>query len=54
MLTGVDTGFFFALEEGNPVAMSIWDDREIVTSAIVLYELQKKLTIKNLLLFLVA
>lgn len=43
MLTGVDTGFFFALEEGNPVAVSIWDDREIVTSAIVLYELQKKL-----------
>jgi len=31
------------LEEGNPVAMGIWDDREIVTSAIVLYELQKKL-----------
>lgn len=43
MLTGVDTGFFFALEEGNPVAISIWEDREIATSVIVLYELQKKL-----------
>lgn len=43
MLTGVDTGFFFALGKEDPVAMSIWDNREIVTSVIVLYELQKKL-----------
>lgn len=43
MLTGVDTGFFFALEDQHPVAVNIWKEREIVTSAIVLYELQKKL-----------
>jgi len=43
MLTGVDTGFFFELEKEDPIAISIWDNREIVTSAIVLYEIQKKL-----------
>ncbi len=47
MLTGVDTGFFFALEQEDPVAISIWENREIVTSAIVLYELQKKLLQKR-------
>jgi len=47
MLTGIDTGFFFALEEENPVAISIWENRELVTSAIVLYELQKKLLQKK-------
>jgi predicted nucleic acid-binding protein len=47
MLTGVDTGFFFALEQEDPVAISIWENREIVTSAIVLYELQKKLLQKK-------
>lgn len=43
MLTGVDTGFFFALEDQHPVAIDVWKDREIVTSAVVMYELQKKL-----------
>ena len=43
MLAGVDTGFFFALEEKNPVAIQVWNEREIITSAVVLYELQKKL-----------
>lgn len=43
MLTGVDTGFFFALEDEHPLAVNIWEEREIVTSAVVLYELQKKL-----------
>jgi predicted nucleic acid-binding protein len=44
MLTGVDTGFFFALGERNPLAVDVWKEgREIVTSAVVLYELQKKL-----------
>lgn len=47
MLTGVDTGFFFALEQEDPVAVSIWEDRDIATSAIVLYELQKKLMQKR-------
>ena len=43
MLTGVDTGFFFSLEDNNPVAVRAWTDREIITSVVVIYELQKKL-----------
>jgi len=43
MLTGLDTGFFFALQEQNPVAFHIWQERETITSVIVLYELQRKL-----------
>jgi predicted nucleic acid-binding protein len=43
MLTGVDTGFFFALEDNNPVAVKVWSDRELITSVVVIYELQKKL-----------
>ena len=43
MLTGVDTGFFFALEEQDPVAIRVWKEREIITSPVVLYEIQKKL-----------
>jgi predicted nucleic acid-binding protein len=43
MLTGLDTGFFFALQEQHPVALRIWQERETITSVIVLYELQRKL-----------
>lgn len=43
MIAGVDTGFFFALEEGHPAALKIWKECEIITSVIVLYELQKKI-----------
>lgn len=43
MLAGVDTGFFFALEIEHPIALSIWEEKEIVTSTVVLYEIQKKL-----------
>lgn len=44
MKTGIDTGFFFALEMENPVAVRVWEERtEIVTSVVVIYELQKKL-----------
>ncbi|MCJ7686606.1 MAG: PIN domain-containing protein [Desulfobacteraceae bacterium] len=43
MLTGLDTGFFFALQEQNPVAIRIWQEHETITSVIVLYELQRKL-----------
>lgn len=43
MIAGVDTGFFFALEEKDPVALKVWREQEIVTSVIVLYELQKKI-----------
>ncbi len=43
MLTGLDTGFFFALQEPHPEALRIWHERETITSVIVLYELQRKL-----------
>ena len=43
MTAGVDTGFFFALEEQHPIALKVWEEQEIVTSAIVLYEIEKKL-----------
>jgi len=43
MLTGLDTGFFFALQQRNPVTFRIWQERETITSVIVLYELQRKL-----------
>ena len=43
MLTGLDTGFFFALQDPNPDAFRIWRERETITSVIVLYELQRKL-----------
>jgi predicted nucleic acid-binding protein len=43
MLTGLDTGFFFALQEKHPLALSVWQKHETITSVIVLYELQKKL-----------
>jgi len=43
MLAGLDTGFFFALQDENPVALRIWHESEVLTSVIVLYELQRKL-----------
>jgi predicted nucleic acid-binding protein len=43
MIAGVDTGFFFALEESNPTALKVWEEQEIITSVIVLYEMEKKL-----------
>ena len=43
MFAGVNIGFFFALEIEHPIALSIWEEKEIVTSIVVLYEIQKKL-----------
>ncbi|NOY68181.1 MAG: type II toxin-antitoxin system VapC family toxin [Deltaproteobacteria bacterium] len=43
MQTGVDTGFFFLLEEQNSTAVDVWKNGNIITSAVVVYELQKKL-----------
>jgi len=43
MLAGLDTGFFFALQDEHPVALRIWQESEALTSVIVLYELQRKL-----------
>lgn len=41
MPVGLDTGFFFSLQEQHPVAVRVWREQESVTSVIVLYELNK-------------
>ena len=41
MPVGLDTGFFFSLQEQHPVAVRVWQEQESVTSVIVLYELNK-------------
>lgn len=46
MKAGVDTGFFYALQDGHPEAERVWGEGDLVTSVVVLYELQKK-TLKN-------
>jgi predicted nucleic acid-binding protein len=43
MPIGVDTGFFFALTEQHPLAVAVWKKEKIITSVIVLFELQRKL-----------
>jgi predicted nucleic acid-binding protein len=43
MLIGVDTGFFYSLEESHPLAVEIWKKNKITTCSIVLYEINKKL-----------
>ncbi|MGD2085026.1 MAG: type II toxin-antitoxin system VapC family toxin [Candidatus Aminicenantes bacterium] len=43
MPIGVDTGFFFALEELHPIAVEIWKNKKIITCSIVLFEIQRKL-----------
>jgi len=43
-LVGVDTGFFLALSQRDPAALALFEGpAELVTSVLVLYELQKKL-----------
>lgn len=46
MKTGVDTGFFYALQDGQPEAERVWREGVLLTSAVVLYEIQKKM-LKN-------
>ncbi len=43
MPIGVDTGFFFALQECHPVAIDSWKNDEIITCTLVLFEIQRKL-----------
>lgn len=43
-LIGVDTGFFLALSQKDKTALALFESpAELVTSVLVLYELQKKL-----------
>ena len=42
MRIGLDTGFFYALQEGHPEAERLWAEGDLCTSAVVLYELHKK------------
>ena len=41
MPAGLDTGFFFALQDRHPVAVRVWREEKSATSVIVLYELNK-------------
>ena len=41
MPAGLDTGFFFALQDRHPVAVRVWREQKSATSVIVLYELNK-------------
>jgi predicted nucleic acid-binding protein len=43
MPAGLDTGFFFALQEKHPTAIKVWHEQESMTNVIVLYELHKLL-----------
>ncbi len=44
MLVGLDTGFLYALRDGNSMATELWKSNNVVpvTSVIVVYELQRK------------
>ncbi|MEW6409434.1 MAG: PIN domain-containing protein [Nitrospirota bacterium] len=43
MLVGVDTGFFYLVRDDHPSALKILEEETIITSSIVIYELQKKI-----------
>jgi predicted nucleic acid-binding protein len=43
MLAGLDTGFFYLLFNNDTTAVKIWNEKKLITSVIVIYELQKKL-----------
>jgi len=43
MLIGIDTGFFFALQDQHPIAIQVWQEHRTITSVIVLYELHREL-----------
>jgi len=42
-MTGLDTGFFFSLQDQHHIAVQVWQERSAITSVIVLYELHRKL-----------
>ena len=41
MLVGIDTGFFYALEEKKAEALQIWEKEQLIVSVITVYELEK-------------
>jgi predicted nucleic acid-binding protein len=40
-MTGVDTGFFFSLREGNPQALEVFSEAEIAVSVLTQFELRR-------------
>lgn len=40
-MIGVDTGFFFALHEGDGVALKIMEEEDIAASVLTLFELKR-------------
>ena len=40
-MIGVDTGFFFALHEGDPVAIRVFEEEDIAASVLTRFELRR-------------
>src|SRR5512136_2588113 len=40
-MIGADTGFFFALREGDPAALKAFEEEEVAVSALTLFELKR-------------
>jgi predicted nucleic acid-binding protein len=40
-MTGVDTGFFFALREGHPMAVQVLQDEDLAVSVLTHFELKR-------------
>ncbi|MBP1770595.1 MAG: hypothetical protein H6P96_1213 [Candidatus Aminicenantes bacterium] len=40
-MIGADTGFFFALREGDPVALGIFENEDIAVSVLTRFELKR-------------
>ena len=40
-MTGVDTGFFFALREGDPLALKVFETEDVAISVLTRFELKR-------------
>jgi len=40
-MIGVDTGFFFALREGDPAALKVFEEEDIAASVLTRFELRR-------------
>jgi len=40
-MIGADTGFFFALRDGDPVALRIFEEEDVVVSVLTRFELKR-------------
>jgi len=47
-MIGVDTGFFFALREGDPTALKVFEEEDIAASVLTRFELRRRSFRKNI------